>query len=35
MKEDEFESHKDTTIEQKLEVDCFLLNETDHYWDNI
>jgi hypothetical protein len=35
MKEDEFESHKDATIEQKLEVDCSLLDETNHYWDNI
>jgi hypothetical protein len=35
MKEDEFESHKDATIEQKLEVDCSLLDETDRYWDNI
>ncbi|CAN5965074.1 unnamed protein product [Sphagnum jensenii] len=35
MKEDEFESHKDATIEQKLEVNCSLLDETDRYWDNI
>ncbi len=32
MKEDEFESHKDATTKQKLEV---LLDEADHYWDNI
>jgi hypothetical protein len=35
MKEDEFESHKDATSKQKLEVDCSLLDETNHYWDNI
>jgi len=35
MKEDEFESHKDATAEQKLEVNCSLLDETDRYWDNI
>ncbi|CAK9254097.1 unnamed protein product [Sphagnum jensenii] len=35
MKEDEFESHKSATAEQKLEVNCSLLDETDHYWDNI